>query len=367
MLSLNIVFISFFFVFLFALLFFFVLVRFLWRRSAGGRSAFLLGRHRENPVLCPNSENVWESCGRFNPAAIQDGAGNTHLLYRAAGSDGVSRIGYASAKDGVHFDDALSYPVFVMPSPRCATIPTSLQRHDLILYPSGGSWGGCEDPRMVRLGGLVYVTFNAFDGWDFIRIGSVSIDENDFWGKRWRWSRPIFISPEKEIHKNWVLFPEKIGGKFAILHSVSPEIQVDYVDHLEDLASGRHVIESHFTHEKPRREWDSFRRGVGPPPLKTEKGWLVLYHAIDKKDSHRYKLGALLLDPDNPRKVIAEAPEPLLVPDMWYENDWEPGIIYACGAVIKDDTLFVYYGGGDKHVCVATAPLRKILNMLVAV
>src|SRR3989338_1830296 len=151
MLSLNIVFITFFFVFLFALLFFFVLVRFLWRRRTAGRSVFLLRRHPENPVLCPNSENVWESCGRFNPAAIQDDAGNTHILYRAVGSDGVSRIGYASAIDGVHFDDTLSYPVFVMPSPRC-NVPVSLQRHDLVLYPSVGSWGGSEDPRMVRLG-----------------------------------------------------------------------------------------------------------------------------------------------------------------------------------------------------------------------
>ena len=323
----------------------------------------MLGRHPKNPILRPNSENVWESCGRFNPAAIQDDAGNTHILYRAVGSDGVSRLGYASAIDGVHFDDTLSYPVFVMPSPRC-NVPVSLQRHDLVLYPSGGSWGGSEGPRMVRLGGRIYVTFNAFDGWDFIRIGVISIDENDFLEKRWKWSCPLFISPKKEIHKNWVVFPEKIGGKFAILHSISPEVQIDYVDHLEDLGHGRRVSKSRFGHHSPRKGWDSFRRGVGPPPLKTSKGWLVLYHAINKRDSHRYKLGALLLDLDNPRKVIAESPEPLLVPDMWYENDWKPGIIYACGAVIKDDTLFVYYGGGDKHVCVATAPLQKILKKL---
>ena len=126
-------------------------------------------------------------------------------------------------------------------------------------------------------------------------------------------------------------------------------------------------MKSGLGYEAPRRGWDSFRRGVGPPPLRTPQGWLVFYHAIDKKDAHRYKLGALLLDLDNPRKVIAQSPEPLLVPDTWYENDWKPGIVYACGSIIKDDTLFVYYGGGDKHVCVASAPLQKILKSLVVV
>ena len=364
MLSLNINFISLFFGLLFVFLLLFVMIARMRAKFKGGVSNFLLARHPNNPILSPNSKHAWEAGGRFNPAAIKDDAGNVHLLYRAAGSDGISRIGYTSG-NGINFKDELPYPVFVMESHR--DIPTSLQRHDLVLYPSGGSWGGSEDPRMVRLDGRIYVTFNAFDGWDFIRIAAISIDEADFWEKRWRWSRPLFISPEKEIHKNWVLFPEKIGGKFAILHSISPEIQVDYVDRLEDLAQGRSVIKSRFGYHAPRRGWDSFRRGVGPPPLRTPQGWLVFYHAIDKKDAHRYKLGALLLDLDNPRKVIAQSPEPLLVPDTWYENDWKPGIVYACGSIIKDDTLFVYYGGGDKDVCVASAPLQKILKSLVVV
>lgn len=366
MLPLNINFITLFFGFFLVLLLSYVLTRRLRRVHVKSKAALLLKRHPKNPILSPNSGNVWESCARFNPAAIADDAGKVHLLYRAIGSDGVSRVGYTSGKDGITFDEELPYPVFVMQSPRRG-VALSLQRHDPVLYSSGGSWGGVEDPRMVRIGGRIYVTFNAFDGWDFIRIGVTSIDENDFWGKRWKWSPPMLLSPEREVHKNWVLFPEKIGGKFAILHSISPEVQVDYVDRLEDFASGRHVIVSRFGHHAPRKGWDSFRRGVGPPPLKTEKGWLVFYHAIDKKDEHRYKLGVLLLDLHNPRKVIAESSEPLLAPDMWYENDWKPGVVYACGAVIKDDVLFLYYGGGDKHVCVASAPLEKILKKLKAV
>lgn len=366
MMSFNINFIALFLGFLFVLLLSFVITFRLLKKSSRAKSEFSLRRYPSNPILSPNAEHAWESFGRFNPAATKDDAGNVHLLYRAVGSDGVSRVGYASSKDGVNFDDELPHPVFVMENPR-RDIPSSFERYDQVLYPSGGSWGGSEDPRMVRIDGRIYVTFNAFDGWDFIRIAVISIRESDFWNKQWKWSRPMFISPAKEIHKNWVLFPEKINGKFALLHSISPEVQIDYVDRLEDLAYGRRVINSRFGCHTPRKGWDSFRRGVGPPPIKTSKGWLVFYHAINKEDAHRYKLGAILLDLDNPRKVIAEAPEPLLVPDMWYENDWKPGTVYACGAVVKDDTLFVYYGGGDKYVCVATAPLQKILGKLVAV
>ncbi|MDO8590566.1 MAG: hypothetical protein Q7R65_01155 [bacterium] len=326
----------------------------------------VLSRYPGNPILSPNVRNDWESQGTFNPGAIQDDSGNIHILYRAVGSDGVSRVGHASSKDGIHFDEATPYPVFAMQNPR-SNMPSNLRRHDFSLYPSGGSWGGAEDPRVVRIEDRVYVTFNAFDGWDFIRIGLISMGEKDFFEKRWNWSRPLFISPLKQVNKNWVLFPEKIGGKFAILHSVSPDVSIDYVDNFEELSSGSRVIKSYFGHGKPKPGWDSFRRGVGPPPIKTPKGWLVLYHAINKHDPNRYKLGALLLDLANPKKVIAQSPEPFLAPDMWYENDWKPGVIYACGAVIKNGTLFVYYGGGDKYVCVATAPLKKILNKLKAV
>jgi predicted GH43/DUF377 family glycosyl hydrolase len=75
-------------------------------------------------------------------------------------------------------------------------------------------------------------------------------------------------------------------------------------------------------------------------------------------------LGAMLLDLKDPKKIISRSKEPILEPEMWYENDWKPGVVYSCGALIKNDTLFVYYGGGDKHVCVATSSLEKIFDKL---
>jgi predicted GH43/DUF377 family glycosyl hydrolase len=312
--------------------------------------------------MSPQSHNEWEACGVFNPAAYKDDDHNVHLLYRAIGTDGVSRLGYSKSTNGINFEERGDYPVFFLENIR--GLSDERYRYDPVLYPSGGSWGGAEDPRLVRIEDTLYLTFNAFDGWDFIRIGVSSILEKDFIAGKWNWKKPILISPEGEIHKNWVLFPEKIDGKFAILHSISPTVQVDYIERLEDLSKGTKKIESKFKRHE-RDSWDTWLRGAGCPPIKTEKGWLVLYHAVEKHESEKYKVGVMLLDINNPSKVIARSPGPLLTPDCWYENDGKPGIVYVCGAVVREEMLLVYYGGGDMHTCVAQAPLQDVLSWLV--
>jgi predicted GH43/DUF377 family glycosyl hydrolase len=107
-------------------------------------------------------------------------------------------------------------------------------------------------------------------------------------------------------------------------------------------------------------------RGVGPAPLKTKYGWLVLYHKMERHDSYRYKLWAMILDAKNPAKILYNSASPILEPDEWYENDgYKSGVVYSCGAVIKDGKLFVYYGGADKVSCVAMASLDEFLKELV--
>jgi predicted GH43/DUF377 family glycosyl hydrolase len=93
-------------------------------------------------------------------------------------------------------------------------------------------------------------------------------------------------------------------------------------------------------------------------------GWLLLYHANDKRDPGKYKLGAMLLDLNDPTKVLYRANAPLLGPEEWYENDGKPGVVYTCGAVIVNDNLIVYYGGGDKHIAVARANIQEFLKAL---
>lgn len=327
----------------------------------------LLDKSPHNPILKPGT-NPWTAEAVMNPAAAVLG-GRTHLIYRAIGMDGVSRLGYASSPDGITFDKRLSYPAFVAQKPR--NLPGHIvRRYSPVLYPSGGSWGGCEDPRMVVIEGRVYVTFNMFDGWDFIRVAAISIAEQDFMaGQFWEWDGPHILSEPKQIHKNWVLFPEKIDGKYAILHSIVPKVEIAYRDSIEDIGTTEPFIESWAgpRGSLPAREdtWDSFVRGAGPPPIRTNRGWLLLYHAIDERDPGRYKLGAMLLDLVDPTKVLYRSLAPILSPDEPYENHGKPGIVYACGAVVRNGELFVYYGGADKVICVATAPLDSFLDALI--
>lgn len=337
-------------------------IAFLYKLSPQAHKLFSLLRHQVNPIISPTPGSEWDEVGTFNPAAVMDDEGNVHLVYRAVGSDGVSRFGYAKSVDGKDFSERSPYPIFAMQKLRAAP-----QKYEPAMYPSGGSWGGSEDPRMVKIGDKIYTTFNSFDSWDCIRVGLMSIKEEDFLEGKWKWTRPALISPPKQRHKNWVLFPEKINGKYVVLHSISPKIEIAYVDSLDSFEASGTVIRSWVGArvDLPEREtWDTWLRSPGPPPIKTEKGWLLLYHAIEKHEPGKYKLGAMLLELNDPTRIIAASPGPILHSENWYENDWKPGIIYACGAVVKSDDLMVYYGGGDKHVCIAHTPLNELLNWM---
>ncbi len=324
-------------------------------------------RHKQNPVLSPKTENVWEAEGVFNPAVFFDGK-EVHALYRAVGSDGVSRIGYASSEDGLTFDKRLPEPIFSIAVPeknpeinhKAEKFEEKFSRE---LYGSGGSWVGCEDPRVVKIDDKVYMTYTAFGGWNLMRIALTSIKVKDLQQGKWNWAEPTYISPANRRDKNWVIFPEKINGKIAILHSIAPKVQIDYVDNLD----------TPFTIEAKRPEgtqtgrrdyWDNKMRGAGAPPIKTRLGWLLLYHATDMYDSNCYKLGAMILDSQDPTKILYRSDAPILEPKAFYENDGKPGVVYATGAIVKDGKLFVYYGGGDKHTCVAGIELEKLLQGL---
>ena len=333
-----------------------------------------LVRSPHNPIIDPRPY-VWESQAVFNPAAIVSD-GRVHLFYRALGDDGISRIGYASSKDGVNFNERLSYPVYFVNDAEEMKKHwpfTSPSNYDIHLYASGGGWGGCEDPRAVLIDGNVYMTFNMFNGWDSMRVAVTSIREKDLLDKKWFWKNFSYLSHEGDRQKNWVLFPEKINGKFAIFYNLDKgdpgKVAVAYVSKL-DTSETPKGSDIHSEAPDPQKlpdhivAWHKRTRSAASPPIKTKDGWLLLYHAMDKDDGDRYKLGALLLDLKNPEKVLYRAQHPILEPDFWYENDWKKGIIYASGAVVKNGKLFVYYGGGDKHIGVASIKLDDLLDSL---
>lgn len=322
-----------------------------------------LRRSIKNPIIKPESKNYWESKAAFNPSAIYHD-GKIHVIYRAIGDSDISVLGYARSDDGYHFDEKLKEMAYYSKDREAVKRDLALKIQN---YSSGGGWGGgCEDPRLTLLGDRVYMIYTAFDGWGSLRMALTSISLEDFINRKWDWKKPVLISPPGEIHKNWVLFPEKIQGKYAIMHSFSPKILIDYFDSLDEL-DGKKFIHSNNTRPIDKdRDWDSWFRGVGPSPIKTKYGWLIIYHAMDYKNPDRYRIGAMLLDLKNPTKVLYRSVQPILEPEKWYENEgYKSGVIYSCGAVVKDGELFVYYGGADKVSCVATANLEKFLQELM--
>ena len=336
----------------------------------------MLGRVAQNPVLGPVASSWWESQAVFNPAAIVDG-GRVHLFYRALGADGISRIGYASSADGINFDRRLPYPVYAAESAgeakahRPFTSPARLT-YDTVSYASGGGWGGCEDPRAVKIDGRVYLTFNMFNGWNCMRVAYTSIDKDNFSASQWLWERFAYLSRTGDRQKNWILFPEKINGKFALFHNLDKgdpaRVHIAYLDAL-DASEAPAPEEAPDPQQLPDHHvaWHHRTRSASAPPIKTPRGWLLLYHASEPKEPHiGYKLGALLLDLDDPTKVLYRSHNPILEPKEWYENDWKPGVIYASGAVVFGDDLIVYYGGGDKYIAAAKTNLAEFLQKLIS-
>lgn len=318
--------------------------------------------HGYNPLISPHNTNVWESFTTFNPAAFY-AANKVHILYRAQGSDYVSKVGYATSQDGLTINHRHPVPIYV---PTMPFEGVSLPPGDPYgRFSSGGGSGGVEDPRITQIGDRLYMTYVAYDGWSPPRIAISSIALTDFLSHNFLWTQPVLISPPGVVDKSAVIFPEKINGKYVILHRVFPDILIDYVDTLA--FNGQTFLTGHAKISPRNREWwDSRKIGAGAPPLKTDAGWLLIYQGVDDKDASEYKVGAMLLDKDDPAKVLARSSEPILLPREKYENvGFKAGVVYPCGAIIKDDTLFVYYGGADSYVCVATASLHEFVHDLL--
>ena len=339
----------------------------LWRPKPVQKSRKLLvTRVDENPILRPDPNHWWESEAVFNPAAFVEG-GRVHLLYRAMGGDGVSRIGYASSADGILFDERLPYPAYDWGS---GFTPTPHDRryrplsYNTDLYSSGGGWGGCEDPRAVVIGDHIYMTFGIFESWQSLRLAVTSLSCDDLRSREWKWRPHISMSPVNETNKNWVLFPEKLNGKFAILHALTPGVMIEYVESLEDLK--QNPIQSNNQRSGRKGKWDAFVRGAAAPPIKTPQGWLLFYHGMNPAEPEiGYKVGAMLLDLKDPTKILYRSNKPVLEPSEWYENDWKPGVVYASGAVVFNDDLILYYGGGDKYIAAAKMNYQKFMQALM--
>lgn len=324
--------------------------------------AFFLNKLKDNPIIKPIVDHFWESRATFNPAAIYE-KGKVHLIYRAIGDQDVSVLGYASSSDGVNFDRD-DEPIYTPTQPFESSGTYSKDANYSPWSSGGGCYGGCEDPRVTKMGDKLYMTYVAYDGWGPPRVALTSISQDDFLAKKWNWKTPVLISRPGVVNKNACVLPEKVNGKYAIFHRVFPNILIDYVDDLNFDGQSR-WLEGHAFIPPRRGYWDSRKVGIGAPPIKTEDGWLLIYQAVGDDDPFRYKMGAMLLDPKDPAHVLYRSAKPILEPNEWYENEgYKAGVAYPCGAVAFDNTLNVYYGGADSVVCMAHAPLDTFIRHL---
>jgi predicted GH43/DUF377 family glycosyl hydrolase len=293
-----------------------------------------------NPIIAPRPGLDWEAKGTLNPAAIEIDK-KIHLLYRAVSNNNISTLGYACSRDGLSIDERSDTPIY---SPR-----ESFERM------------GCEDPRLVAIGKRIYMTYTGYDG-TTPRVSVSSIDIKDFLAKRWElWSKPEAITPEHVDDKDAVILPEPIKGKYLILHRIQENVCADYISSLD--FSKERVTECIEIINPRRGMWDGGKVGIAAPPLKTKNGWLVFYHGVSW--STTYRIGAVLLDLDDPTIVRARTAIPLFEPEEEYERKGVvPNVIFPCGIVLRGATIYMYYGAADLVIGVATVKLATLLRML---
>ena len=307
-----------------------------------------LERAKENPLITPLEKHPWEAKATFNPAAIYL-QGKVHLLYRAMSKDNTSVLGYASSGNGSRIDYRAPEPVFVPREP-----------FEQKLTPGGNS--GCEDPRLTKLGNKIYMCYTAFDGKNPPRVALTRIKETDFLKRGWNWAKPVLISPPDLDDKNACVFPEKIRGKYAIIHRSGNDIDLGFAESLD--FDGKTWLEEYRWLTPRKGMWDSEKIGIAAPPIKTGGGWILFYHGVSEEDKF-YRVGAFLLNLKNPLEVVARSEEPILKPEMPYEKEGQvPNVVFPCGAVILKNKFFLYYGGADSVVGVATVGVNALLRHL---
>ncbi|MBI5465768.1 MAG: glycosidase [Candidatus Kerfeldbacteria bacterium] len=302
-----------------------------------------LERFPTNPLLAPTT-NWWECRAVFN-AGVAQYQGKIHLLYRAVGQDGVSRFGLAVSHDGVSIAERTLTPMvepgYNDPYERC----------------------GCEDPRITFLGGVYYVTYTAVS---LYPRSSSKISSEAPWRTRVAlltttdfktFLRHGLVFSDDRDDKDAALFPEKVNGRYYIIH------RRDLAMVLASSTDLHHWQEEGRILEPTHSGWQNDRVGVGAPPILTELGWLILYHGRDSQGV--YRLGALVVDAHDPRRVVARLPEPLLDPREDYERmGVVANVVFTCGLAEVGADYLIYYGGADKVLAGARIAKATLLDAL---
>lgn len=300
-----------------------------------------LQRHPANPILLPDLSSEWECYNVFNPGVLYHNH-LFHMFYRAQGLDWISRIGYATSPNGVHWN----------------------RMRQPVLAPSGGNDArGVEDARVVEMDGLFYMTYTAYG-----REASGKSDTSQFFGggitpmiafseNLITWKR-LGAIVHGEDNKDHVLFPRKIGGRYALLHRRRPYVWLAYSD---DLQTWKEADMVPLYGPRPDNWWDNNSVGNNGVPIETPYGWVCLNHAYDQNTT--YRLGVVLLDLDDPTKVIHRPAEPIFSPEeLWELRGDVPRVVFSCANPVVEGVVYVFYGGGDHVIGLATCDLAELVE-----
>lgn len=304
-------------------------------------------RSEKNPILIPDVNSAWENKAVFNPASLYLN-GKFHIIYRAMSWGNTSTMGYATSSDGTNIDYKSPDPVYI---PR-----ESFEDKKI----SGGN-SGCEDPRLTHIEDKIYMCYTAFDGVNVPRVALTWILEKDFLDKKWNWSKPVLISAPNLDDKDAMLFPQKYDGKYIFIHRIGEDMDIAYSEDLN------------FNHEEyleeqlwiyPRKGWwDSKKVGVSAPPVRTPEGWVMLYHGVSDKGV--YRVGAVLLDLNDPSKILGRTDCPIFEPEMEYEKNGQVNnVVFPCGANLVNNELFIFYGGADTVIGMGKVDINQLLEVL---
>jgi len=292
-------------------------------------------------ILEPIAKHKWESRAVLNPGTIREDD-IVHILYRAVEGENFSTIGYAKL-------DQYGKVLERRPEP-------------VIKRETDQEKQGCEDARIVKFEDTYYIFYTAYNG-TTVRVAAAST--TDFF----TYKKHGVIIPDVN-NKDAMIFPETINNKVILIHRVEPNIQFAYFDSIEQMLAGdenywkkylNRIDE--FTVMRPEFDWEYSKIGAGAPPIKTARGWLLIYHGVDK--NLVYRAGAALLDLEDPTKVIGRLPYPILEPERKYELQGDvPNVVFPEGTALFDDELLVYYGGADKVIAMASVNINELLDAL---
>jgi hypothetical protein len=320
---------------------------------------------KKEGVILEKTELPFENDSVLNPGIMQEGT-TIHMLYRAVRHGNYSTVGYCKLEGPLNVVQRNNTPL-------------------MIPYSEAGS-KGIEDPRIVKIEGVYYITYTAYNGINalgalatstdlitFDRHGIIvpqfTYDEfkilaecNNLVNAKYFYHDRHFSSTEKVFlwDKDVMFFPRRINGKLAFIHRIRPGIQLVMIESIDQLTKefwnhyflhfNEHIIlDPHGTNH------ESSYIGGGAPPIETELGWLLIYHGVfDTANGFVYTASACLLDLEEPTKVIARLVDPLFVPEFDYElNGVVNNVVFPTGTALIEDTLYIYYGAADK--CVACA------------